>query len=118
MEEKFVEFNAYIEEGKAAMQHMIDELVRDERQDEARVYRASLNIYDIMATLVKTAKNKSKGDSEILKEEFHLLAARIPSSWKVSLEKAKEHEDFEKVMMEEAKLKVADEVIEKFDSIF
>lgn len=118
MEEKLIMFHQYIETGKAAMQQKTDELVKDERQDEARAYRASLNIYDIMETLVKTSHNKANGDLEIFKTEFQQLATKIPSNWRNALAKAREHEDYEKIMMEEAKLKIVDEVIEKFDSIF
>lgn len=118
MDEKIVELKNFLKDGKDRMQQKIDELVSDNRQDEARVYRASLNIYDIMGTLLDTAKKIAEGDVNRMKEEFHRLATRVPASWKVSLEKAKEHDDFEKIMMEEAKLNVADSVIRRFDELF
>lgn len=118
MEEKIIEFKQFIADGKASMQQKIDELVQDDRQDEARAFRASLNIYDIMQTLFDTAQKKANDNSKQLADEFHMLTTRIPASWRMSLEKAREHEDYEKIMIEEAKLKIVDEVINKFDLLF
>lgn len=118
MEKEALEFYQYIDEKKAAMRREITALENDGRRDEACVCRASLNIYDIMAVLFRTAKNKANGEAEVFKEEFRKLATKVPSNWKASLEKASAHEDYGKVMLEEAKLKAADEVIAKFDSLF
>lgn len=118
MDEKIIELKSFLKDGKKQMQQKVDELVSDNRQDEARVYRASLNIYDIMETLLDTAKKMAGGDVDCFTQEFHRLASRVPASWRVSLEKAKEHADFEKIMMEEAKLGVADSVITRFDELF
>lgn len=113
-----LEIKSFLDEGKKQMQRKIDELVADERQDEARVYRASLNIYDIMETLLNTSKKMADNGESLFKEEFHKLVTRVTASWKVSLEKAKEYDDYEKVMIEEAKLGVVDSVVKKFDELF
>lgn len=99
-------------------QKKIDELVRDNRRDEARAYRASFNVYDITEILLDTAKKTANRDEICFREEFRRLTAKISTGWKVSLEKAKKHEDYEKVMIEEAKLGVADSVIEKLNTLF
>ena len=118
MDKKILEMKTFLDEGKKQMQQKIDGLMAEERQDEARVYRASLNIYDIMGTLLNTSKKTAGNDANLFKEEFHKLVTRVPVSWKMSLEKAKEHEDYEKVMMEEAKLGVVDSVVKKYDELF
>ncbi len=118
MNDKIIEMRTFLGEGKGQMQQKIDELVADERKDEARVYRACLNIYDIMETLLNASMKTAGYDEILFKEEFHKLVTRVPASWKVSLEKAKEHDDYEKVMMEEAKLGVVAAVVEKFDALF
>lgn len=118
MDKKILEMKTFLDEGKKQMQQKIDGLMAEERQDEARVYRASLNIYDIMGTLLNTSKKAAGNDVNLFKEEFHKLITRVAASWKMSLEKAKEHEDYEKVMMEEAKLGVVDSVVKYFDELF
>lgn len=111
-------FNAYIEESKVKMKKRIEAMVSDGYEDDARPLRASFNIYDVFLALATAAYGKSKGDAGVFKEEFHRLAEKIPSNWKKSLELAKEHNDAEKIMIEEAKLTTADEIIMKFDELF
>ncbi len=49
---------------------------------------------------------------------FKKLATNVPAQWRSSLSKAKENNDAEKIMIEEAKLNVADGIIKKFDELF
>lgn len=118
MNEKITAFNEYLTTEAGSVRLQIDALVADDRADEARPLRAAFNIYDIFGTLANTALTKSKGDSTVFRLEFHKLAERIPSSWKKSLETAKEFGDFEKVLIEEAKLNAAEMIIKKFDEMF
>lgn len=111
-------FNAYIEESKVNMKKRIEAMVSDGYEDDTRPLRASFNIYDVFLALATAAFSKSKGDAAVFKKEFHKLAEKIPSNWKKSLEVAKEHNDAEKIMIEEAKLATADEIVMKFDELF
>lgn len=118
MENKLKELKAYMAQEKQQTQGMIDALVADERADEARPYRAALNIYDVFASFLDVSWKQSKGEAAAFKDGFHKLAENVPSQWRASLVKAKEHNDAEKVLIEEAKLQVADCIIEKFDTLF
>lgn len=118
MEKKIEEIKQFTEKSKMAVQGTIDALVADGRADEARPYRAAYNIYDVFAALVNAAAKTANGDEERFVGEFHKLAERVPSAWRQSLAEAVKHDDAEKIMIEEAKLKVADEIIAKVDSLF
>ena len=118
MEERIAQLNEYMENSKTKVQKVITALVNDDRADEARAYRASMNIYDVFTALVNASGKKSGGDEKQFVKEFHQLAEKIPENWRKSLEDAKKHDDAEKIMIEEAKLKTADEIIAKFDSLF
>jgi hypothetical protein len=118
MDSKIKELKEYMEQSRSCVQDKIDELVNDGRSDEARAYRASFNIFEVFTALIDTSAKISGGDVDRFKTEFHKLAEKIPSGWRRSLEEAKQHDDPEKVMIEEAKLKTADEIISKFDELF
>ena len=107
-----------MEQSKQEVQGKIDALVKDERADEARPLRAGLNIYDVFTALLDTAAKLAAQDEGRFISEFHNLAGKIPENWRKSLAAAKEHEDVEKALIEEAKLQTADGIIAKFDSLF
>jgi len=118
MEKKIEEIRRFMEESKASVQETVDTLVKDGRADEARPYRAAYNIYDVFAALITAATKTAGGDESRFLSEFHKLAERVPAAWRQSLAEATKHDDAEKIMIEEAKLKVADEIIAKVDSLF
>ena len=118
MEERIKELKEFMEQSRSEVQAKIDELVIDDRADEARAYRASFNIYEVFTALIDTSAKLSTGDEDKFKNEFYKLAEKIPSGWRKSLEEASKHDDAEKVMIEDAKLKTADEIIDKFDELF
>ena len=118
MEEKISELNHFMVESKASVQETIDRLVADGRADEARPYRAAYNIYDVFAALITAAEKTSGGDESRFAGEFGKLAERVPAGWRQSLAEATKHDNAEKIMIEEAKLKVADEIIAKVGSLF
>ena len=118
MEERIKELKEFMEQSRSGVQDRIDELVNDDRADEARAFRASFNIFEVFTALIDTSAKLSNGDEERFKAEFHKLAEKIPGTWRKSLEEAGKHDDAEKVMIEEAKLKTAEEIIGKFDELF
>ena len=118
MEEKTNELNHFMEKSKASVQETIDMLVKDGRTDEARPYRAAFNIYDVFAALIIAATKTAGGDESRFLGEFRKLAERVPGAWRQSLAEATKHDNAEKIMIEEAKLKVADEIIAKVESLF
>ena len=118
MNDRITELKKYMEESRSQVQSEIDALMADDRADEARSFRAAFNIYEVFTALIDTSAKLSAGDEERFKAEFHKLAEKIPSAWKRSLEEATKHDDAEKIMIEEAKLKTAGEIISKFDELF
>ena len=118
MENKIKELKEYMAKEKLKTQAQIDALVADDRADEAKAYRAALNIYDVFTSLLDVPFKQSGGDEQAFKEGFKKLSVNVPSQWRNSLAKAKEHDDAEKILIEEAKLKVADSIIKKFDELF
>ena len=118
MDKKKQEWELFLEKSKAETREKIDELVKDDRADEARFLRASYNIYDIFKSLFDASYLKANGDAEVLKESFMRLAENVPASWKKSLEAAMENDDVEKILMEEAKLNTASIIVDKFDELF
>ena len=103
---------------KQKTQSRIDSLIADDREDEAKAYRAALNIFDVFTSLIDVPYKQSNGDEQAFKDGFKKLSINVPTQWRNSLSRAKEHNDAEKIMIEEAKLKVADSIIEKFDELF
>ncbi|WP_408070770.1 hypothetical protein [Butyrivibrio sp. JL13D10] len=118
MEKRIKELKEFMENEKQKTQSRIDFLIADDREDEARAYRAALNIYDVFSSLIDVPFKQAAGDEKVFKDGFKKLSVNVPTQWKNSLAKAKEHNDAEKIMIEEAKLKVADSIIEKFDELF
>lgn len=54
---------------------------------------------------------------EKLREDYLGYLTRIPENWKASYEKAKEHEDTEKLVIEEIKLEVLQTIKDKFEEL-
>ncbi|MBQ1411291.1 MAG: hypothetical protein IIY94_08460 [Oscillospiraceae bacterium] len=118
MEKRIKELKEFMENEKQKTQSRIDSLIADDREDEARSYRAALNIYDVFTSLIDVPYKQAAGDERAFRDGFQKLSVNVPAQWRNSLSKAKEHNDAEKIMIEEAKLKVADSIIERFDELF
>jgi len=118
MENKIKELKEFMANEKQKTQLQIDNLIADDREDEAKAYRAALNIYDVFTSLIDVPFKQAAGDERAFIDGFKKLSVNVSMQWRNSLSKAKEHDDAEKIMIEEAKLKVADSIIEKFDELF
>lgn len=99
-------------------------LIKEERKDEANLYKIKANIYNIYAVLYQTAKKQVLTKDRTIEEcqqqihEYFLeKASRIPLNWKESYVKAKEHQDVEKILIEETKLAVANEIMLTYQQI-
>ncbi len=116
--EKIEELKVFIEKSKDETRSKIEALVKDGRDDDAKAYRAALNIYDVFVALIGASNNKAKGDEAVFAKEFRNLSTNIPSKWRAALEEAKKHNDTGKVLIEEGKLSSSDSIIAKFDELF
>lgn len=111
MNEIIEKFNLFLEEEKQNCLDREAALKQEERKDEANLCRIEGNIYDIFKTLlltsVKAVEKQGLSEEESLPEiwkEFQRKAERVPQNWRMSYEKAKEHDDVEKILIEEVKL--------------
>ena len=97
----------------------VEELKKEEmqlqnalKQDEANLVKVKVNIYEICKTIYNMAKKAPDGQEP--KEFYMQRMERLHSEWKASYEKAKQFEDVEKVVIEEIKLGVLEEMNQKF----
>ncbi len=101
------------------------ELIKDNREDEADLEKIKLNIYDVFTTLVEATQKQildKKDIDESLKYEAFCSAYlqtfdKIPQSWIIKLQKAKENNDVINIVIEEAKLSVASELKNIFTNL-
>ncbi len=107
-----------MESSKEKIGSKIDELVKDGRNDDAKAFRAALNIYDVFAATIGAFDKTAKGDETVFITAFKTFAANIPAKWRAALEEAKKHNDAGKVLIEEGKLNSSDAIIAKFDELF
>lgn len=87
-------------------------LEKENRKDEADFSKIKINICEICKTLYSVSKNGPKGQSA--KEFFVQKIEKLSGEWNESKDKAKEHNDIEKVIIEELKLEVLNEVKQKY----
>lgn len=93
------------------------QLIQDERKDEANICKVEYNIYDIFSTLFQSAireTEKQNGTEDMANERFLASANRIPANWKKSLEAAKEHNDTAKILVEETKMHAVDKIMKEY----
>lgn len=111
MNDKVVEFMEFINQKVTACQHQEQSLIAENRKDEANLYRVKCNIYDIFRTLLQVSATQEQQSIESLYASFEKKAEMVPANWRISYEKAKEHNDVAKILIEEAKLSAANEVM-------
>ncbi len=111
-EEHMEQFITYIDENVEKLQQEEKALAASDRKDEANLVKIRINVYGICKTVFGVAEKQSAG--ELLKEDYPKRLTKLSENWKVSYEKAKEHNDVEKVVIEELKLQTLEEVKDKF----
>ena len=117
MKELKNEFFAFLDNARQNALEEAETLTKDDRKDEGNILKAKANIYDIFKAIWNAADGMAD-DKESFREAFRKKAEMIPSAWVTSLEKAKEHNDTHKILIEEAKLSAVSEIKEKFNSLF
>ncbi len=61
MENKIKELKEFMADEKQKTQSLIDSLIADDREDEAKAYRAALNIYDVFTSLIDVPYKQAAG---------------------------------------------------------
>jgi len=97
-------FVKYIDEKTAQFQSEEQNLIASDRKDEANFTRIRMNICDVCKTIYSVWVKRLTGDA--LKEEYIRQLTRLAETWKISYDKAKEHNDIEKLVVEEVKMDV------------
>lgn len=107
------EYINFLDETIEGLKKEEEKLIRANRKDEANFVRVKSNICDICRTMYQvSAKSKS---GEELKEEYIRKLTKLLENWKISLEKAREHGDIEKIIVEETKLEILQRLKTKFE---
>lgn len=121
LEEKYI---TYIDEKIDEHNNSGEQFKADNRNDEADLEKVKVNIYEIFKTLFLSDIKQLEGkDLSGIKDigvygGFLLRFDTIPNNWRASLDKAIEHGDTTKQVIEEYKLTVAGELKDKFIEIF
>lgn len=115
--EKMEAFVTYLQQEKKECQKREKQLIEDERKDEANLCKIEANIYDIFGTLYESAyreAEKSGEDGEAARNEFLRKAKFVPENWRLNYEKAKEHKNAGKILIEETKLKTVEKIMAEY----
>lgn len=115
--EKMEAFVTYLQQEKKECQKREKQLIEDERKDEANLCKIEANIYDIFGTLYETAYREAEKrgeEGETARNTFLMKTKLIPENWRLNYEKAKEHKDVEKILIEETKLKTVAKIMAEY----
>lgn len=109
------EFIKYIDESIKSLEMKEKELIADECKDEANLIKVKINVYGIAKSFYEVVKKTYQGNNFAMEFENRL---RKPSeAWKLSYEKAKEHNDIAKTVIEEIKLQTLEEIINQYKKL-
>lgn len=111
MENNKQEFFDFLDVRKEEVLNEVKELSEDGRNDESNIAKAKANIYDIAKAFYGAAEKVAAPDGIV--ENFKSKFGNMANQWRTALEKAKEHDDSYKVLIEEAKLSAVTEIMEK-----
>lgn len=115
--DKFVE---YLTKEKNQCIEKEKKLLAEERKDEANLCKVEANIYDIFGTIYQVSlreAEKAGGDDTKAEEMFLQKAKSVPANWKKSYEIAKEHQDAQKILIEETKLAVVERIMAEYQRL-
>ena len=108
------DFITFLQNEKEACIKKEKQLIADERKDEANLCKVEANIYDVFATLYQVSCKQAAGNEEEAEKMFIAKAEAVPKNWHISYEKAKEHDDSAKILIEETKLKAVEKIMETY----
>lgn len=97
------EFLTWCDEHIAACQQRKQELLQDQRGDEAKFEQIRANVYGIFRAVYAALYNHPDALARKLQD--------IPAAWEVSLRLAEEHGDAEKAHIERIKLATTTEIL-------
>lgn len=105
-------FTEFLEEQLEIYRRQEQELVANECKDDANFIKIKVNVCGICKTLYQVACKKE--EDALIRSEYMRLLNKLVTEWKASYEKAKEYGDMKKIVAEEMKLEVIEEIKERF----
>lgn len=118
MEERIEEMSRFFDGRLALCNERSQKLAADGCGDEATFEKVKGNIYEIFRTVFSVARKTCGEDEGEIRTFFAQRIAQIPSGWVAALEKAKAHQDEERVYLELIKLDVVQDIQEIFSRIW
>lgn len=115
--ETISKMNAYFEKQIALCDQKEKSLRSDGYDDEANFEKVRANIFDVFRTVLSAGIKASKGDSCKTKQFFEEKLVQIPANWKTAFEMAKQHNDSDKMHIEQIKLDAVQEIKETLANI-
>ncbi len=109
------DYMEYLDKTIKELQNEEEALIVANRKDEANFTKIKINICHICKTIYNVSAKTNKGES--LREEYIRQLTRLPENWRISLDKAKEHCDVEKIVIEETKLEMLQMIKAKFEEL-
>lgn len=94
------------------------ELIMDERRDEANFEKIKANVFDIFKTVLTVAKKTCGDNAEAVQCFFLKKLETIPANWEAAYEKAQQHGDAEKMLIESIKLGAAQQIKAEFSKVW
>lgn len=117
MKEQQQKFELYLDEQIAACKQRGKMLTADDRMDERNFEKIRENVYEIFKTILSVAE-KACGEDDLAKKHFFLQKAeQTLINWSASYEKAKQHEDVEKMRIESIKLDTIQKIKSRYTQI-
>ncbi|MBQ8821570.1 MAG: hypothetical protein IJZ82_02925 [Lachnospiraceae bacterium] len=109
---KYIE---YLEDTIKELQKEEEALILASRKDEANFVKIKINICDISKTIYNASAKTNTGDA--LEAEYLRQLTKLPENWRISLDKAREHGDIQKSVIEEIKLEMLQTIKTKFEEL-
>ena len=107
-------FITYLDERTRAVQENINRLTKDQRKDEADFEKIRANIFQMFKTIFQASARISTAEEDQIRF-FDNRMTIIAETWKAALAKATEHRDERRILQEQVKLEVVDEIRSFFD---
>ena len=111
-------FITWIEAQIEAHRSACQQLINDDRGDEAVFEKVRMNICDIFKTVMNAGLKAVGEDEKALGAFFRGRIEQIPGSWRTSLQNALRSGDTEKAHLEQIKLETAGEIEKVFVQIW
>ncbi len=92
----------------AEIEHKISFLEKDQRQDEANLYKARRNVFDVFRKML--AASRKKEDKAL--ESYRNYLIMIPKNWMEAREQAISYGDINRQTVEDMKLSAHKEIVQ------